>query len=135
MTFAGRQQVRTSADHYRAQALETVGPVQLVLMIYDRTLLALRQVTAASMPRDIGLVNRELQRSQDLLTELQLALDFDRGGDVAPRLWSLYDYAIGRLVEANVTKDLAGVDEVIGLVGQLRAAWYEACCRTEAGVG
>lgn len=122
----------TTARHYRTQALETATPAQLVLMIYDRILQSLGQARRATLPTDVELVNRELQRAQALLTELRVALDFERGADIADNLAALYAWCDTRLVEANMRKDMAAVDEVAAVVEQLRDTWREAATGADA---
>lgn len=117
---------------YQSQAVETAGPAQLVLMLYDGALEAVGKAVAAlsdePRPGRLELVHRELRRAQDILTELSLTLDTDRGGAVATGLASLYDFCLDRLVSANVRKDAAGLGAVTSVLTQLRDAWAEACC-------
>lgn len=124
---------------YQTEAVTTAGPAQLVLMLFDRVLVAVARATHPSAgdgsPAAIQLVNHELQRAQDILRELQLALDREQGGQIAANLDALYDFCIDRLVTANITKDLSGLEPVTRTVQELRDAWDEACCRTPVGVG
>jgi flagellar secretion chaperone FliS len=110
---------------YQQGAVTTASPAQLVLMCYDGVLAAITRTRQAA--GDIGTMNRELQRAQDILTELQVTLDFERGGTIAANLSSLYTYALEQLLEANLTKDLAPLDVVTEIVSDLRGAWAEAC--------
>ena len=127
--------MQTHRQHYARQSVETASPAQLVLMLYDRALRALRQARQASLPGDTELVNRELLRAQAIVTELQLALDFERGAPIAGQLSRLYDYCMSRLIDANVRKDLAVVDDVVPVIAGLREAWAQACVGTETLVG
>jgi flagellar protein FliS len=121
--------------HYQTQAVETASPAQLVLMLYDRALQSLIQVQQAKLPDDLEFVNRELQRAQDIVTELRLALDFERGGAIAPQLSALYGFCLQRLIEANVRKKLDQIEEVRSVLAGLRDAWDEACVRSDTLVG
>lgn len=121
--------------HYQTQAVETASPAQLVLMLYDRALQSLVQVQQASLPEDLEFINRELQRAQDIVTELRLALDFEQGGTIATQLSSLYGFCLERLIEANVRKKLDLVEEVRSVLAGLRDAWDQACIRSDALVG
>lgn len=119
-------------SQYQAQAVETAGPAQLVLMLYDGALSAVGKATVAlsdtSAPGRLELAHRELRRAQDIVTELSVTLDRARGGDVAAGLASLYDFCLDRLVTANVRKDPEGLPPVTSVLSQLRDAWAEACC-------
>lgn len=122
----------TYGDHYQKQALDTASPAQLVLMMYDRALRALATVRGAEPPGDTELINRELQRAQALIAELELALDFERGQPIAGQLAELYTFCQQRLITANVRKDVAIVDEVVPVLAGLRDAWQQACVGADA---
>jgi flagellar protein FliS len=54
---------------------------------------------------------------------LQGALDFEKGGDLATNLNELYSYVTRRLFHANAHNDLAVLDEIHGLMREIRDAW------------
>lgn len=119
-----------SGNAYQQQAVTTANPAQLVLMLYDGVLTAVARARAAEPLSLEGLpvVNHELQRAQDILTELMVTLDRERGGTVAESLARLYDFSLDRLIRANVSKDLSLLDPVVEVVRSLRDAWEAACC-------
>lgn len=121
-----------SRSHYQAQAVETAGPAQLVLMLYDGALAALTRSEQALGPGapagSAEVANRELQRAQDIVTELQVTLDLDGGGTIAAHLAALYDYCTDRLITANVRKDPTELPGVRKILADLRDAWATACC-------
>jgi flagellar protein FliS len=124
------------ARTYQTQSVLTASPGQLVLMLYDGGLRFLGQAHAAleagpEDPRRIETINRNLQKAQNIIAELQGAIDHKAGGQVAANLDQLYDYYNRRLLEANLKKDLAPVVEVERLLRDLRDAWAEMLHRTE----
>ena len=64
-------------------------------------------------------------KAQDIVTELMVSLDFDKGGQIAKNLFGLYLYMNRRLIEANIQKDTGILDEVKKLLTELRAAWID----------
>lgn len=126
-----------ATDHYQTGSVTTAGPAQLVLMLFDRAIVAVERARrAAAEPERIGAlqtINDELQRAQDIVTELQVALDFERGGQIAANLWLLYDFCLSGLVDANVSKDVDGLAPVTRTLTELRDAWEAACCTTAVG--
>lgn len=119
-------------NHYQAQAVETAGPAQLVLMLYDGALAALTRAEQAlasdAAAGSAEAANRELLRVQDIVTELWVTLDVERGGAVAANLAALYDFCLDRLVTANVRKDPGELPAVRDVLAGLREAWAAACC-------
>jgi flagellar protein FliS len=121
---------------YRANAVLTASPGQLVLMLYDGALKAMAiAVDAFGRPEEdhqrIEVINHQLQKAQNILAELQNGLNLEAGGDFARTLYRLYDYHNRRLFEANLKKDVALVHEVEGLVRSLRDAWAEMLAKQE----
>lgn len=112
-------------NHYARESVATGSPAQLVLMLYERALGAIRIAEQQlSSPRcDHDVVNRELGRAQQIVTELEMALDHERGGEIATSLGSLYMYVRQILVDANVAKSAARLPEAAAIVSALRDAW------------
>jgi flagellar protein FliS len=127
-----------ATNPYQMQSVTTAGPAQLVLMLFDRALVAIARARHSSGADDrapvLETVNHELQRAQDIVSELQVALDREQGGEIAANLHALYDFCLDRLVDANISKDVAGLEPVERTLQGLRDAWDEACCGVPAGV-
>lgn len=117
------------ARTYRANAVLTASPGQLVLMLYDGALQAMAIAHAALLdpayPRRIEAVNHQLLKAQRILAELQGGLNLKEGGEFAETMHRLYEYHMRRLFEANQRKQLEPLAEVENLVRDLREAWAE----------
>lgn len=127
------------ARTYRANAVLTASPGQLVLMLYDGALksLALAREGFAQPDHDfrrIESINTHLLKAQTILAELQGGLNLRDGGDFAQTMNRLYDYHNRRLVEANIRKRIEPVIEVEGLVRELRDAWAQMLSKHDASV-
>ena len=68
-------------------------------------------------------INGHIVAAQDIVSELMASLDFERGGEIARGLFSIYSYANRRLLDGNVRKDGAPLEEVKRLLTELRDAW------------
>lgn len=125
---------QSSARTYRANAVLTASPGQLVLMLYDGALKALALAQSALVqpldnPRRIEEINRHLLKAQAIIAELQGGLNLRDGGEFAQTMNRLYDYHNRRLFEANLRKDPAPVAEVERLLREIRNAWAEMLCK------
>src|SRR5882724_3570385 len=102
------------ARTYRANAVLTASPGQLVLMLYDGALktLALARGGFAQRGGDITpiqAIDTQLLKAQNILNELQSGLNMEAGGDFARTMHRLYDYHNRRLAEANIRKKVEPV--------------------------
>jgi flagellar protein FliS len=118
------------ARTYRANAILTASPGQLVLMLYDGALKALNLAREgfarpAEDPRRIEAINAHLLKAQAIIGELQSGLNMEAGGEFARTMHRLYDYHNRRLFEANLRKQVEPVIEVERLVRELRDAWAQ----------
>ena len=74
--------------------------------------------------KDITRAHNELVRVQDIFTELMVTLD-KSAGQVYEDLYKVYEYIKSRLIEANIKKDVAIIDEVLPLIENVRDTCYE----------
>lgn len=125
------------ARTYRANAVLTASPGQLVLMLYDGALkaMAIAREAFAQPESDhhrIEIINTQLTKAQNILSELQSGLNLEAGGEFALTMHRLYDYHNRRLIEANIRKQEAPLIEVERLVRELRDAWAQMLSKHDA---
>lgn len=128
---------QTAGIAYQAQAVETAGPVQLVIMLYDGAIAAIARSehALAGSDRDkFEVVNHELTRAQDIITELWLSLDHDLGGEIASNLAAIYQHCLGVLTRANLDKSPRELPEVKNHLVSLRDAFASAAAQVAVGV-
>lgn len=112
---------------YRQVATLTAPPGQIVLMLFDGALRSLERSLGGFATKDPAqanmLIHNNLQRAQEIIRELNYALNMEQGGECATTLRRLYDYFEKRLLESNIRKRRDGIDEVIRHLSVLREAW------------
>ena len=124
---------QVAGDAYQSQAVGTAGPLQLVLMLYDRALAAVARSEWALKNAELGsieLAHKELTRAQDIVTELMLSLDHDSGGEIAASLNAIYEFCLERLTQANLSKDPSSLPFVAKSLTDLREAWAHIAAET-----
>lgn len=108
-------------QQYKENAILTASPEELVLMLYNGIIRFIDEAKTALQKKDYVETNAEIQRAQDIITELMLTLDMNY--DISKNLYNLYDYMLRRLIDANVKKDIEILDEVRGFAVELRDTW------------
>lgn len=121
--------VRSPWNSYRQVAMQTAAPGQIVLMLFEGAIRFLDRAEQGFEIEDPAesnqTIHNNIQRVQDILHELNMALDLEQGGDLAQTLRSLYEYMDRRLLESNVKKSSDGLVEVRKHLGVLRDAWAQ----------
>lgn len=117
--------IRDPYQSYRQNQVETADQATLLVMLYNGAIKFLAQGRKAMEDEDLEETNRLLGRVQDILCELMGSLNPDLP-DISGKLFQLYEYMHHQLVQANVKKDMALIDEVDGMLKSLLAAWQVA---------
>lgn len=109
---------------YRNQAVMTMTPGQMLMMLFDELIKQLNLSLIAFEDRNIPEINRSLQKSQRIVNELKGTLNFDY--DVSGSLNDIYIFINRGIMDANVRKDGSGIGDILQMVVELRGAFSEA---------
>ncbi len=112
-----------SPQSYQTQRIMTATPAQLVAMLYERAIFALKSAVRAIEAGDIEARFNANKQAGDIITHLYTTLDVERGGEIAANLGQLYHYMLGRLTFIDVRNDPAPAREVIALLEPLCESW------------
>jgi flagellar protein FliS len=121
---------RNAAHSYANVGLETgviaASPHQLIVMLYEGAELAVRMAIKHMNEGDIEKKSAAITKASSIILEgLRAALDPHQGGDIALHLDALYDYMNKRLMLAHLNNQTAPLEEVLGLLRELHAAWQQ----------
>jgi flagellar protein FliS len=131
--------ITNALSAYRETRIKTASQGQLVIMLYDeavkhldRGLELLGANSGKKDPGQIEKISKSILKTQEIITELMVSLDFDQGGDIAKNLFSLYTWFNQELLEANVKQDVRRITVIRNMVNELRGAWAEIIAKTAA---
>jgi flagellar protein FliS len=110
-------------DAYLESKVLTADPIELVNLLYDACIQAVRDARCHLAAGRIAERSREINKACAIVIELAASLDHERGGEISPRLALLYDYMQRRLLEANMQQSDAPLADVLGLLSTLSEAW------------
>jgi flagellar secretion chaperone FliS len=117
---------------YRRGEVLSATPGQLIVMLYDGARRFLRQATIAMRAGEIERAHNALRRGERIIAHLDGSLDYDQG-DLPQRLHSIYLFCLTHLGEARISQDPGPVEEVSGLLGELREAWSQVAAEVARG--
>ncbi|GIN85271.1 flagellar protein FliS [Heyndrickxia sporothermodurans] len=108
---------------YKDNSVSTASPGELTLMLFNGCLKFIHFSKTAIQEKKIDEKNINIQKAQNIIKELMVTLNMDV--EIAKNMWSLYDYINRRLVDANIKNDINILNEVEGLVTELRDTWKQ----------
>lgn len=119
---------RTAISSYQKVGVESAitaaDPHKLISMLYQGALLAIANAKSSIARKDIPAKGKAISHAITIIDEgLNASLDKKVGGELAQNLSALYEYMGSRLLTANIKNDVAALDEVAGLLTDLKSAW------------
>ena len=112
------------AAAYRNQQIMTASSEQLTLMLYDGAIRFLRASITAIEAKDMEKAHDMNMRTQEIVREFRQTLNMDI--ELSENWDKLYEFMEYRLMEGNVKKDKAMLQEVLDLLREMRDTWAEA---------
>jgi flagellar protein FliS len=110
-------------DKYKQTEINTANQGKLIVMLYDGAIKFLNIALENMNPKAYDVVNTNIIKAQDIITELMISINLKDGGEISQNLFNLYMYFKKRLLEANIQKEPEIIQEVLKLLKELRAAW------------
>jgi flagellar protein FliS len=114
------------AKQYQEQQIISASKEQLLIMLYDGAIRFAKTAKKAIIAQDYEKSNNFLLKTQRIITEFMGSLDLKSGSDTTKQLFLLYEYLHHQLVQANIQKDVALVDDVLEHLLDLRKTWVAA---------
>ena len=78
------------------------------------------------LPQNIEKFGKCIQKTQEIISELMVSLDMEKGGEIAKNLMSLYVFFNAELMNANISKDKAKIQNIKKMLFDLLGAWNVA---------
>ncbi len=103
--------------------LSDASPHRLIQMLMEGGLSRLAQARGAIQHGQVAAKGELISKAIGIIGGLREGLNLQSGGEIAANLDRLYEYMIALLVEANLSNDVALIDEVAGLLRNVKSGW------------
>ena len=132
--------VKNALSTYKETRIKTASQGQLIIMLYDEVVkqldhgLELLKLNDAGKkePGRIEQIGKAIMKTEEIITELMVSLDFEQGGEISKNLFALYTWFNRELLEANISQDTRRVMTVRNMINELRGAWHEIVAKNAA---
>ncbi|MGI9233113.1 MAG: flagellar export chaperone FliS [Woeseiaceae bacterium] len=123
MTLTGS----AAAQHYQKidtiSNIEDATPHRLIQMMMERALAKMFLARGHMERKEIQRKGENLSDAIDIIEGLQASLNHKADARMSENFDALYAYMMRRLLEANLKDDSSILDEVAGLLRELKEAW------------
>jgi len=109
--------------HAVVAEISEADPHRLIQMLFEGALQRIAIARGAMQQGDVAIKGNRISSAIAIIEGLRSHLDTQRGGEIAANLEALYDYMQQRLLQANLHNDIEILDEVVGLIRQIKAGW------------
>ena len=104
------------------EVLYQKSPQELTALLYEACLNNLEEAIENIENKDYILANVKLKKANDIVWRLGAGINYE-AGIIADQLDMLYNYIAGKLIDANLKKDISIIQEVKAIIEELLAAW------------
>lgn len=111
------------ANEYLKAKVLTATPEQLQLMLYDGAVKFTEKAKLALAEKNYEQSYYNLSKAEKILLELNVALRPKVAPDLCKNLSAIYTFCYRKLVEANTTRTVEPIDEVLTLLKYQRETW------------
>ncbi|MDD4834773.1 MAG: flagellar export chaperone FliS [Lutispora sp.] len=111
-------------QQYKQSVVNTSTPQELTLMLYNGLIKFLKLGMEAVEENNLQNAHTNIVKAQNIIEEFMSTLDMDY--DISKNLFSIYEYMNWRLIDANIRKDKAAIEEVVAFAEDLRNTWSQA---------
>lgn len=115
--------IKNPYANYANTKIQTASPAQLTLMLYDGAIKFCNLAIEAVENNDIEKAHINIKKTEAIVTEFRATLNFKY--PVAKDFDIVYEYINRRLLEANLKKDKAILEEALGHLRTMRDTWVE----------
>ena len=106
-------------------ALTNASSHEVISQMYGTALTRIAEAKGSIERGEIDKKGEQIGKALAIIEGLFISLDGERGGQIAENLTRLYDYMARSLVKANLENDTALLDEISGLIRELKGGWEE----------
>ena len=104
---------------YRHNEIATSSQGKLIIMMYEGALKFVNLAIEGVDNKDLSKKGSYINKAHDIINELSFALDMKKGGEVAQKLETLYQFVLHQLTLANIKSDRKALESVVNVLTPL----------------
>ncbi|MBI1338170.1 MAG: flagellar export chaperone FliS [Phycisphaera sp.] len=115
--------IPNAPNPYLRTKILTASPTELRLMLYEGAIKFCRQGADMLAKKDFEASYNAIMRAQKIVLELSTSLNHDIAPELCDKLSALYTFIYKKLVDANMNRQPAPIEESIKLLEYEKETW------------
>ncbi len=111
---------------YQTSNITTATPEKLMIMLFDGAIQFLQKAKTAIEEKNFKERSVNIENARKIIREFMRTIDLENGNDVSKGLFRLYNSMAIKLIKANVSKNIAIIDEVLTDLMNIRWGFQKA---------
>lgn len=130
--MGGKMAYNQAYNAYQKTNVTTASQGHLIVLLYEAAVKNLKSALTyikddgSIKPAEIEKFSNSIQKTRDIISELEVSLDMEKGGEIAKNLMSLYIFFNSELLEANIKHIKSKIENVMKMLEDLLSAWKTA---------
>ena len=104
---------------------EASNNLNLIIRCYDAVIQDLVQAKEFQQSQHVEATYDKIRHAQDIITELLVSLDYERGGPIAQNLSRIYNFVLRQLIGVNSNQNTDTYDQLVNMLADLKGAWMQ----------
>ena len=118
-------------NEYRHNEIATSSQGKLIIMMYEGAVKFVNLAIEGVDNKDLSKKGMYINKAHDIINELSLALDMEKGGEVSQKLETLYQFVLHQLTLANIKSDRKALESILNVLNPLLEAWTELLAKSK----
>jgi flagellar protein FliS len=111
--------------NYEHTGISTSSQGKLILLMYEGATKFTKMAMNCMDNGDIAGKGKYINKANNIINELSISLDMQKGGEVSTRLESLYQFMLNQLTLANIKSERKALESVLRVLLPLQDAWEQ----------
>ena len=116
---------------YKQVDVNTTNRGKIVVMLFSGAITFLNKAKMYMEKKDFENKGKYIVKAQDIIEELNISLDMNKGQEIAKNLKSIYLFLDRYLSQANIENNPQNIDKAIQILEKLKSAFEEILMKPE----
>jgi flagellar protein FliS len=116
---------------YKQIDVNTTNRGKIVVMLYSGAITFLNKAKIYMEKKDYQNKGKFMQKATDIINELNIALDMEKGKEIAKNLKQIYLFLDRYLTHANIENNTTKIDRAVQILESLKSAFEEILTKPE----